>query len=477
MSHEILIVDDSAFSRNLLSKSLAAAGYAVRVADNGNQALQMLQHGCLPALVLLDIHMPGMNGFEVCQQLKCHERTQIIPVIFMTAVDDDKAQDNAFEVGAADFITKPIQPRVLLARVKTHLVLHHQRVTLQGQLDNVVEQAPVPFLFADRAGRIVRTNTAAARKFGYPNPQTMLGLPLDDLVPLDTAEKDKTRTRPLLYPHIRYANVQCKRKDGHTFAAETNICQMDSPGGVLLMVVVQDISARQAALTSIGDSLDQIRQLAKQNELARESERKHIAREIHDELGQVLTALRLDISMLRMDHQERHPELVERFVQLRKLVDDAIARVRDIAGNLRPAALDVGLGPALEWLSTEFNRTTGIQCHLDISHPNLQLDEDRALMVYRILQESLTNVAKYASARYVNIQLQVGQQQAMLSIRDDGIGFQAEALKHKRTFGMLGMEERALALDGSVHIRSSPGQGCCVTLTFPIHTPDTGSEE
>jgi len=471
MSPEILVVDDSAFSRNLMARALASVSYAVRVAENGLQALQMVAQDPLPALVLLDIHMPGLNGYEVCHRLKAQERTQSIPVIFMTAGDDESAQNNAFEVGAADFINKPVQPRVMLARVKTHLTLHAQRRSLQGQLHNVVEQAPVPFLFADAAGRIVNANSAAARKFRYAGVHALLGLPLDALVPLPSPNTPTgPHQRPVAPPAVS-PDVVCLRQDGSNFTAEAHVSEMESVRGRTRMVVLQDVSARNAALSSMGDSRDLLRALAAQNEIAREQERKHIAREVHDELGQVLSALRMDISMMRMEYQREHPELVERLLALRRLVDRGITNVRDIAGNLRPVALDLGLPSALEWLRDDFATRTQMACTLDCAPLPTPLPEERAVLVYRIVQESLHNIAKYAQAQQVTIRLHLEGTQLRLTVQDDGKGFDANAAPARSSYGLLGMHERAIALHGELEIHSTPAEGCCIEVTFPLTPP------
>lgn len=480
VTSEILVVDDSAFRRNLIGRTLASEGYAVRLASDGTQAMAMAAQSPQPALILLDIQMPGLNGYEVCQQLKRHAATQSIPVIFMTATDDEDAHHNAFEVGGADYITKPMQARVMLARIKTHLTLDRQRHQLQEQLSHVLEQSPVPFLFVDSSGHVVSTNTAGAAKFGYHERQLMTGVAIQSLMNVDMKRvwpDDAQGPDAHFTLHPVQIAVTGTRRSGSTFAAEAGISFTHTPRGLLMMVVLQDVSAHTEALSTMGDSRDLIRKLAAQNEIAREHERKHIARDVHDELGQVLSALRLDISMIRMEYQREQPELVEKLLGLRRLVDSGILSVRNIAANLRPAALDLGLLAALEWLKDDFAVRNHTVCTLDFYAPMMDLSEDRALIIYRIAQESLNNIAKYACAQRVSIRLNAGSQSALLSIQDDGVGFDTEATPAQQTYGLVGMRERASALDGSLHIRSAPGEGCCVTLAFPLYTDTTGSEE
>jgi signal transduction histidine kinase len=477
VNSEILVVDDSACSRNLIARTLAAEGYAVRLAANGSEALEMAVQSPPPALILLDIQMPSVSGYEVCRQLKSHAATQSIPVIFMTASEDEEAHHHAFEVGAADYIHKPVQARVMLSRVKTHLALSRHRHQLHDQLAHVLEQSPIPFLFVDRTGTVVHANTASAGMFGYSGISPMSGLALEELVGIDTTRVWPPTSAQSLYPvapHPMHISVECTRQGGAAFTAEAGISFIDSPDGTLMMIVLQDVSAHTAALSSLGDSCDLIRKLATQNELAREQERKHISREVHDELGQVLSALRLDLTQLRKDYQRDQPALGERLLGLRRLVDRGILTVRDIAAHLRPAALDLGLLPALEWLKDDFAVRNHTVCTLDYHAPALEISEQRALLVYRIVQESLNNITKHASARRVAICLNAGSYEVLLSIEDDGVGFDTEARPICQTYGLLGMRERANALDGSLHIRSTPGQGSCVTLAFPLQTASSG---
>jgi signal transduction histidine kinase len=209
-----------------------------------------------------------------------------------------------------------------------------------------------------------------------------------------------------------------------------------------------------------------LRDMAAQNDAIRESERAHIAHEVHDELGQVMTALRMKLSVIELRHGPGIPELAGEMQKMKKLVDQAIHGVRNVVGSLRPTALDLGLVPAIEWLRTQFTQQTSVACSFDWGDQRFELDDKRAVVVFRIVQESLTNVSRHAQASRVAIRLQYNGDGLQVEVRDNGVGFDPDAVRRRRTFGLLGMQERARALGGHLEISSHPGSGSLVTLTI-----------
>jgi signal transduction histidine kinase len=225
----------------------------------------------------------------------------------------------------------------------------------------------------------------------------------------------------------------------------------------------------------LSESRQRLRGLAAQNEARLEGERKHIAQEVHDELGQVLTALRMDLSLLGMRFGSLDPAVNDKVLDMKVLVDRAIQGVRNVAMNLRPTALDMGLVSAIEWLCKEFTRQTTIACVLHAQEERIDLDETRAVVIFRIVQESLTNATRYAQASRVDITLGLRCSELGLEVRDNGLGFDLAAAAKRKSFGLLGMRERALALGGHVDIISAPGQGTVIGVTIPLD-PDNAKE-
>lgn len=276
-----------------------------------------------------------------------------------------------------------------------------------------------------------------------------------------------------------------RRKGGQIHPAWLAISAVkEGDGGVTHYIGTYfDITERKNAESAmlglnreLSESRQRLRELAAQNEATLEEERKHIAREVHDELGQVLTALRMDISLMRMRFGVLDPAVAEKAMEMKVLVDRAIQGVRNVATNLRPTALDMGLVSALEWLCSEFTQKSGVVCALHTREESISLDESRAVVVFRIVQESLTNVARYAQANSVRIHLGHRGHELWVEVRDDGLGFDMEVAMKKKSFGLLGMRERALALGGKVSIHSAPGQGTVISVTIPIHMASNTKE-
>lgn len=216
------------------------------------------------------------------------------------------------------------------------------------------------------------------------------------------------------------------------------------------------------------ESLDLLQQLMSQREIALETERKHIAQEIHDELGQHLTTLRMGISSLRFQFAQDVPGLTERVQGLVTVVDNAIQVVRDVASSLRPAVMDAGIVSALEWQLAEFSRHSRIAARLSISEGDIPLSDMRATALFRIVQESLTNVARHAAASQVDVAMWRHGYDYLLEVRDNGCGFDC-TVPVRKSLGLVGMRERALMLGGELTVTSSPGQGTVIQVRIPVY--------
>jgi two-component system, NarL family, sensor histidine kinase UhpB len=217
----------------------------------------------------------------------------------------------------------------------------------------------------------------------------------------------------------------------------------------------------------------QLRALSARLQSIREEERTRIAREIHDELGQTLTGLRLDIAYLEGKlklYGEIDKDLLQsQFESMISLVDSSIQNVRRIATELRPQVLDdLGLIPALEWQTAEFQSRTKISCTLKTNVEDIQIDPDRSTALFRILQESLTNVARHSNASEVNVELHATGNNLTLTVSDNGKGIAEMNIPSLKSLGLLGMKERAHMLGGMLNIKGRPGHGTIVSVELPI---------
>ena len=226
-----------------------------------------------------------------------------------------------------------------------------------------------------------------------------------------------------------------------------------------------DMARRTQA--ELSASRQALRDLAAHEQAKREDERKHMAQEIHDELGQRLTVLRMDVALLpRAVAAAPSVELPRQAKKLKRDIDAIVAIVRDIAGQLRPVALEVGLAAAVEAMLQDFEQALGIPCELDNRLPaHRVLDEPRSSVAFRILQESMTNAARHAGATRIKVSLAESAGQLLLRVQDDGRGFSAAT---GSGFGLTGMRERAASLGGWAHIASQPGVGTTVEAAIPL---------
>jgi PAS domain S-box-containing protein len=250
----------------------------------------------------------------------------------------------------------------------------------------------------------------------------------------------------------------------------------DSEGNpISLMGIAQDMTDRKRADEQLRSSREQLRALSAHLQFIREEERSRIAREVHDELGQVLTALKMDLSLLNHKLLESsailpRKMLYEEIKSMSKKVDITIKSVRKIVTELRPEVLDhLGLKAAIEWQAQEFQTRSGIDCKLDPHMEAIEMnDRDGETAIFRILQEALTNIARHSGASKVEIFLNKEDGEITMEVRDNGRGISDADLGKSRSFGLLGMRERALFLGGDLEVKGNPGFGTSVKVQIPV---------
>ncbi len=264
------------------------------------------------------------------------------------------------------------------------------------------------------------------------------------------------------------------KKDGsvlHTLLSTNPLIDRNGKytGALAMVTDISDIKKIQVALKK---SEEQLRNLSAHLQNSREEDRLMIAREIHDEIGQVLTALKMDLTLMERDvditQNSIHAEtIVEEIHSMKALIDNTIKKVRKLITELRPEVLDnLGLEAALHWQIEEFTKRTGIAHSIDVKE--VTLEKHKAIAVFRIFQEALTNIARHAKAKNVDIQMTLKNHSYLLKIKDDGIGFPEDILEHSNTFGLLGMKERALIFGGEVIVHSKPNRGTTIKINIPI---------
>lgn len=265
------------------------------------------------------------------------------------------------------------------------------------------------------------------------------------------------------------------RSNGQLFPIEGSVSTVEHDGHEVCTVILRDVSERHLVQQTLARSHDQLRQLSSALQTIREEERTHIARELHDDLGQLLASLRMDLTLLQGNNQL--PEPSQRLIEgMEANLLMAIASLRRIATNLRPRALDEGgLYFALQGLRDDFTERHGIACTLVAEEAELRLDDNASTVIFRIVQEALTNIARHAGATQVLLTLDRVDGELLLAIRDDGRGIRSEDMEKKESLGLVGMRERVWAMQGQITIGSDES-GTSIDIVLPLAGRVIGEE-
>ena len=320
--------------------------------------------------------------------------------------------------------------------------------------------------------RIIDVNDVTLLQYGYTKEE-FLNLSVLDLRPEEDIEKFKTNTHTN-FRGIYHAGIwRHKRKDGNIIYIDIVTHDIMYKGQETRLVLANDVTEKYIAEEKLKESYEEIRSLTGHLQNVREEERLHIAREIHDELGQLLTVLKMDVSWLNKKTEPDNIFAKEKLAEILSLIDTTVKTVRRIASELRPSLLDdLGLNAAMEWHLEEFERRSGITKELHIPETELHLPNALKIGLFRIFQESLTNVARHSGAKNVSVSLVQKDKQLILTIKDNGSGFEDISPGAKKTLGLLGMKERTMMMGGEYDITGIKGEGTTVTVVVPFAEND-----
>lgn len=388
-------------------------------------------------------------------------------------------------------------------RVPEQIIAESERA--RSAMQDVQEYA---FVQLDHNGHVVSWNAGAERMKGYRSDE-IVGKHISVLYPSEAVAQG--RPQQMLADAIERGHSEDEgwrvRKDGSRFWANVVVSALRDSTGALrgFVKVTRDMTQRRekeltltqanellewhvqqrtAVLAQMNQQLraeirereraeeelkisrDQLRALAARLQAVREEERKSMAREIHDELGQACTAIKMDLALI--GSRARQTRLKSKVSSALRVVDEMIVTLRRISSELRPRPLDdLGLPAALEWQAQEFENRTGISCQITLPQQPLTLDPERSTAVFRIFQESLTNVARHSRATCVDARLETNPELLIFVVHDNGCGFDVDGAKAGGSLGLVGMRERALLLNGEIRIESVSGSGTTLTLLIP----------
>jgi PAS domain S-box-containing protein len=318
-------------------------------------------------------------------------------------------------------------------------------------------------------GRILDINNGHERISGFSRDEVVGRTTIDLGYWVNLVEREQVIRELRRHGSVSNLEVSLRTRDGNIMTGLLSAEVINLEGKPVMLSIVRDITERKRVELELERSLEQLHALSNYLQQVREEERTYIAREIHDELGQALTALKVDLSWVAEKLSPGDDKLRDRIRSMSTLTGSIIETVQKIATQLRPGILDnLGLRAAIEWQTEEFASRTGIVCRVDCPEELVDLDQERSTACFRILQETLTNIARHANATEVHISLKQQHKSLILEVCDNGKGISESERTDRTSIGLLGMKERAHALGGECSIEGVPGKGTRVTLSIPL---------
>jgi len=483
-SLRLLQVEDSPDDAELVVAELELAGFAVeaRRVDDAQGMAAALAEGTWDA-VISDYSLPVFSTEAALALIK--ERDLDLPFIVVSGCVGDETAAALMRAGAHDFIVKDnlsrlapaVERELREAAMRRDRKLDRQRIEKSERLlRDITSAIGEGILVQDRHGRLMFMNPEAERLLGWSEAELMQRDVHDCIhcrrsdgtpYPRGSCPVQGLVTSGSLY---RSEDEVFVRRDGTAFPVSYVATPLMEEGRMVASVTAfQDITERKQAELELRESRRHLRELSAFLENVREAERTHIARELHDELGQQLTALRIDLDWLDAKLPEREERVAVKLATMREQVAKTVESVRRIAQDLRPGVLDdLGLAAAIEWHAEQFEGHTGITCLVRMNREEFELRDQVATAVFRIVQEALTNVARHADATRAVVSVKETGDGIRLEVSDNGKGLAPESGQGKKSYGLLGIRERVNMLGGNVTISGPEGQGVTVRAWIPF---------
>ncbi len=505
----ILIVDDNLTNLDVMVDHLGKAGFKVLVATSGQKAIEQTRY-VQPDLILLDVLMPGLDGFETCRRLKDNETTKDIPVIFMTALSDAVNTVKGFEVGAVDYITKPVRQEEITARVTVHLSLRQAQIEIAHRYQQEQERrreaeqrrriaeslgdilailnsnrplADILDYIVSQTNKLLGTNASICSREQEGEPFTILaaqGLKTDESVQADISlgydalQQAASARRPVAITDIPPLTDTVELRPASNYHALLAVPLMIKEvvyGGIILyynqprVFSDEELELAVAFSDQAALAIENARLRDQVEQAAVITERNRLARDLHDAVTQTLFSASL-IAVALPSLWERDPAEARRNLEkLRQLTRGALAEMRTLLLELRPTALaEAKLGDLLRHLSEAMTGRTKIPAVLTVEG-DCSLPADVQIALYRIAQETLNNIARHARANQVTVSLKCRPGRVMPRISDDGCGFDPHSIPPDH-LGISIMQERARVVGVTLEIESRPGQGTEVAVVW-----------
>ncbi len=493
----VLLVEDSQDDAELVLASLIEGGFDTSLTrvETEEEMSRALSSGDWD-VVISDFNLPRFGAVSALSVLR--ETGKDIPFIIVSGCIGEESAVSLMKEGCSDFVMKNSLARLVPAikrELKDAAIRREHRkaqealLASEKLLNGITSSLGEGVVVLDESGRLMFMNPEAERLLGWTQKElrdcNVHGVihSLNQDGPLHQ-QPDYWSPALLMQDGIRRTEEDvfwCK--DGSLIPVSVAASAMVEKGrAVAAVIAFQDITERKQAEWELIESSRKLRELTAYFEKAREEERTRIARELHDELGQMLMGIKMDAKWLESNLPLDLPGVSDKMASMFRLIDETVDAMRRVAADLRPVMLDdLGLVAAVEWLTEEFGRRTGIavSCGFDMCEPGCCIDDqdyflekDLSTAAFRIVQECLTNVARHAEAEMVEVKFRCRDDKLMVSVADDGKGMPEAHAMRRNSFGMLGMQERARGVGGSVEFHSKPGEGVRVEVILPIKQGD-----
>lgn len=477
----VVIAEDNAEMREYLCIVLDAGGFEVDALEDGAAALAACKEQP-PDVVVADVVMPGLGGLALIAHLRADELTAVIPVLLLSGHAEEESRIAGFAAGADDYLVKPIGARELVARVDGAIRLARLRQQIaqrqQADFESLFSAAFDGIIVFDNNGRVLTANERAQQLFGYTIKE-FPGMQIETLMPPEAQQEVLAwhRNAYLLYPAARQTGpcreFQFRHRDESEFIAEIGLSSIHFRNRNCVVVNVRDITERIQAQLKLKTAMEQLQALSERLTMAQEEERHKIAFELHEQLGQEVSTLKLHLEMLA-SFPDKEAEAHRKNALI--IVGLMLQRVRNMALDLRPPQLDdLGLFPALRTHCMQQAKAAGWVLHFDAPEGGKRPNSGIEIACFRVVQEALTNITRYAKATEVWLRLHKSGNELQLNLRDNGVGFDSSEPYEGRptkSLGLMGMAERMRQVGGRLEINSSSHGGTEIIAIFPLENFD-----
>jgi len=512
-THKILLIDDSKSNILILKELLSEFGFETYEVYSGIEAIEVLLENQFD-LILLDIIMPEIDGFETCRRIKQYEKLKNIPVIFLTALTDLNSIEKGFEHGAVDYITKPFKQKEILARIRTHLELNAYRSNLEqlvytkteqlektnltlineinqkniiqleledhkNKLEEIVKQRTIELseseerfrtifekngsnmiLVNPENGKIFNVNDTASSFYGY-NKEEFTEKTIFDINPMPKKnlieELAKAKSKERNYFQLKHKLKNGEIKDVEVYSLPISINNM-----TLLISTIHDITEKKQIQNKILNAIIE----------TEEKEKQRFAKDLHDGLGPILSTAKLYLKSLEQNCnnlcQKNNPAIISK---IDEIINEAIVTAKDISNHLSPHILsNFGFVTGIKSISKKIENSSKLKFNISYNNEN-RFEHRVETSAYRIVLELINNTIKHAKATLIDIKILIYQDKILISYTDNGIGFDTLTINNENSgMGLTNIKNRIESLNGELEIISKQEKGINVKFFIPLDT-------